>query len=79
MKIKATKLRQNLYRILDDILQTGIPVEIERNGKILKIIPEKINKLNNLEKHDVINGDPEKIVHMDWSSEWHEGDKLTRK
>jgi len=76
MKIKVTKLRQNLYRILDDILQTGIPVEIERNGKILKIIPEKINKLNNLEKHDVINGDPEEIVHMDWSSEWHEEDKL---
>jgi len=76
MKIKVTKLRQNLYRILDDILQTGIPVEIERNGKILKIIPEKINKLNNLEKHDVIIGDPEEIVHMDWSSEWHEGDKL---
>ncbi len=76
MKIKATKLRQNLYRILDDILQTGIPVEIERNGKILKIIPEKINKLNNLEKHDVIIGDPEEIVHMDWSSEWHEEDKL---
>lgn len=76
MKIKVTKLRQNLYRILDDILQTGIPVEIERNGKILKIIPEKINKLNNLEKHDVIIGDPEEIVHMDWSSEWHEEDKL---
>ncbi len=77
MKIKATKLRQNLYRILDDILQTGIPVEIERNGRVLKIIPEKINKLVNLEKHDVIIGDPEGIVHMDWSSEWHEGDKLT--
>ena len=76
MRITATKLRQNLYRILDDILQTGIPVEIERNGRILKIIPEKINKLSNLEKHDVINGDPEEIIHMDLSSEWHEGDKL---
>jgi hypothetical protein len=77
VKIKATKLRQNLYRILDDILQTGIPIEIERNGRVLKIIPEKINKLVNLEKHDLIIGDPEEIVHMDWSSEWHEGDKLT--
>ncbi len=50
---KATKLRQNLYRILDDILQSGAPVEIERNGKVLTLIPEKNNKLSNLERHNI--------------------------
>jgi hypothetical protein len=74
--IKATKLRQNLYRILDDILESGVPVEIERNGRVLKIIPEKVNKLDNLEKHEVINGDPEELVHLDWSSEWKRGEEL---
>jgi hypothetical protein len=74
--IKATKLRQNLYRILDDILKSGVPVEIERNGRVLKIIPEKVNKLDNLEKHEVINGDPEELVHLDWSSEWKRGEEL---
>ncbi len=74
--IKATKLRQNLYRILDEILESGVPVEIERNGRVLKIIPEKVNKLGNLEKHEVINGDPEELVHLDWSKEWKNGEEL---
>ena len=34
MVLTATKLRQNLYRILDEILDSGIPVKINRKGKI---------------------------------------------
>ena len=75
MSISATKLRQNLYSILDRLIETGIPVEIERKGHILKIISEKpVNKLDRLEKHDLIVGDPGDIVHIDWSEYW-EGDK----
>jgi hypothetical protein len=71
MKITATSLRKNLYRILDKVVATGTPVEIERNGKIIKIlVEEKRSKLENLEPHSVINGNPEDIVHMDWSGEW---------
>jgi hypothetical protein len=72
MAIKTTQLRQNIYRILDRILETGIPVEIERKGKKLKIIPEEpVSKWDRLEKHNVINGDPEELVHIDWSDEWN--------
>jgi hypothetical protein len=72
MAIKATHLRQNIYRILDRILETGIPVEIERKGKKLKIIPERpVSKWDRLEKHNVIKGDPEELVHIDWSDEWN--------
>ena len=46
------------------------------NGKVLKIVPEKTNKLGNLEKHEVINGDPEELVHIDWSNEWNKGEEL---
>ncbi len=71
MKITATSLRKNLYRILDRVATTGTPVEIERKGKIIKILVEgKRSKLENLEPHSVINGNPEDIVHMDWSGEW---------
>ena len=49
--ISATKLRQNLYIILDSVVDSGIPVEIERKGRILKIIPEKrSSKWDRLEK-----------------------------
>jgi len=41
MTYTATKLRQNLYNILDSVIDNGIPVEIERKGVILKIILEQ--------------------------------------
>ena len=73
MKLSASKLRQNLYQVLDEVLEKGTPVEVERKGKILKIVPGKSDsKLMNLEPHDTIVGDPESIVNIDWSKEWTE-------
>jgi prevent-host-death family protein len=71
MALTASKLRQDIYRILDRVLETGRPVEVLRRGRVLKIVPEdKRSKLDSLAKHDFINGDPEGIVHIDWSGEW---------
>jgi hypothetical protein len=73
MKITASKLRENIYGILDQALETGVPVEVIRKGKILKIVPEvKPDKLSRLKKRKCIVGDPDDIVHMDWLSEWTE-------
>jgi len=75
--ITASRLRENVYRILDEILETGIPVEINRKGKKLKIVraePSEPNWLDQLpERPDVIEGDPEDLVHIDWSKEWRPG------
>ncbi|MCK4765174.1 MAG: type II toxin-antitoxin system Phd/YefM family antitoxin [Candidatus Aminicenantes bacterium] len=77
MRLSATKLRQNLYNILDEVIEKGLPVEIERKGKILKIIAEKPrSKLMNLEPHDTIVGNPEDIISIDWSKEWQEEENL---
>lgn len=71
MPVSATKLRQNLYSILDQVLETGVPVQVERNGRLLMIEPqEKKSKWDRLEVHELVNGDPEGIVHIDWSGEW---------
>ena len=71
MIMKPSRLRENIYRVLDRVLETGVPVEIDRRGKVLKIVPpEGKSKLENLKKHDVLTGNPEEIVHMDWSEEW---------
>ena len=73
MPISASKLRENIYNILDRALQTGVPVEVIRKGKILKIVPaKKPSKLSRLKKRDCLVGDPESIVHMDWLKEWSE-------
>jgi hypothetical protein len=72
MKVTASKLRENIYGILDQALE-GVPVEVVRKGKILRIVPEvKPDRLSRLKKRNCIVGDPDDIVHMDWLSEWTE-------
>jgi hypothetical protein len=69
----ASKLRANIYRMLDEVLETGQPLEIERNGKTLVIAPkEKQSIWDRLPRREgYIVGDPDELIHMDWSSEWN--------
>lgn len=73
MGITASKLRENVYRILDDVLATGVPVEIERNGRVLRIMavdgPSTADRL--VRRPDVVVGDSEDFVHLDWSADWN--------
>jgi hypothetical protein len=71
MAISASALRQDLYKKLDNVLATGIPLEIKRRKGRLCIVPvQKKSKLSNLKKRNVIQCDPEELVHIDWSKEW---------
>ena len=73
MRITASKLRENVYQILDEAIATGIPVEVVRKGKVLKIVPEKtVSKLDRLKKRKVFVGNSDDIIGMDWSKEWTE-------
>ena len=63
MPMSLTALRQQLFNVVDQVIATGIPIEIKRNGHIVKIIlNDKKSKLENLVKHDCIVGDPEELV-----------------
>lgn len=75
MKVNASSLRKNIYRLLDHVLETGEPLEVERNGMLLKVLPQsgKSDKFSRLVHHDCMKGDPEDLVHLDWSDEWSEG------
>jgi len=71
MVVKPSHLRANLYQLLDRVLKTGEPIEIDRAGKRLLLMPkERKSKQENLVKRNVIVGDPEDLVHIDWSKEW---------
>jgi len=78
MAMSLTALRSNLYTVVDKVIATGTPAEIERNGHIVKIIVEEPkNKLDNLTLHPgTLIGDPEDFVHMNWLTEWNEGENL---
>ena len=55
---------------MDEVLEVGIPVEIVRRGRKLKIVPleeEPSSWLDNLvERPGVIAGDPEVLANFDW-------------
>jgi hypothetical protein len=74
MMLTASRLRQDIYRILDQVAETGVPVEIVRGRRRLKIVPaegstpRKIDRLKARPK--TLIGDPQRLVHMDWSKEW---------
>jgi hypothetical protein len=71
MRLTASSLRADVYRILDQVLETGVPVLIERKGKMLKIVAvEAASKLDNLEPRPFLAVDPEELVSLDWSAEW---------
>ena len=71
MPLTASSLRQDIYRILDEVLETGVPVEILRKGRVLRIVADQPrSKLGNLIVRESMNDDPEAYVHVDWSGEW---------
>ena len=74
--ISLTALRNNLFKIVDQVIQTGNPILLERKGQRLKIVlDEKKSKLENLEPHDCITGDPDELVQVK-VGEWHETNHL---
>ena len=77
MNLTISSLRENIYNIIDSVLETGVPIFIRRKGKILKITVEgkvdKLEKLKGLAKRNIIRDDPDDLIHLDWSSEWKKG------
>jgi len=71
MPLTASKLRANIYRLLDQVLESGVPLEVERRGHLLRIVPAEGSPLDRLPRRpDYLKGDPEELVHRDWSGEW---------
>ena len=72
MTVTASVLRKDIYHMLDEVLATGRPLEVRRKHGTVKIIAEQAStKMERLKKHECIQGDPEDLVHSDWSGEWN--------
>lgn len=71
-QVTASELRQNVYQLLDEVLESGEPLEIGRRGRVLRIVPEaQPSKTAAIRGNpDALVGDPDDIVHMDWSPAW---------
>jgi hypothetical protein len=71
MSLTVTQLRNDIYNLLDKVAETGIAQEIERKGKKLKIILDSPkSKLDNLEGHNVIKGNPLDLANIHFDETW---------
>lgn len=72
MRVTASQLRADVYNLLDGVLRTGEPLEIERGGQILRVVPARVGSwVDRLPRREgVVVGDPEELVHVDWSGHW---------
>ncbi len=70
MAITDSAFEKNLYKLLDQVIETGEPLETQRNDSSLTLyLSDPKSKLASLKKRDAIIGDPESLVHIDWLSE----------
>jgi antitoxin (DNA-binding transcriptional repressor) of toxin-antitoxin stability system len=69
--VTPTQLRADIYNLLDEVIETGLPIEIKKGDKMLRIVPaDKVDKLKNLvSRPGVIQGDPDELVTINWIDE----------
>lgn len=65
--MKVTVLRRQLYEVVDRVLASGVPAEIERNGRKLLIVPaqpaqDRLARLARLKRRKSIVGKPESVL-----------------
>ena len=78
MAITATKLRAELYRVIDNVIKNGVSIEVELRGKKVRIVhAEPRDKLAALVKRPgVIVGDPGRLPQVKtfdekkWRKKW---------
>ena len=68
--MKATELRKDIYRVLDDVLETGVPQEVTRGERTLMIVAAggRRLKLADLPRREALNCTPDELVETSW--EW---------
>ena len=70
MPLTPSQLRENLYRILDQVLETGAPVEVVRKGRIIRLVPPDDPLENYTPMEGLLLCEPEELLGLDWSGEW---------
>lgn len=74
--ISVTKLRKELFKVMDQVANSGQPVFVERNGVRIKISRDEENKLSKIERMrnykgpSVLKVPIEEIENLDWSDTW---------
>ena len=66
--ITVAQLHSDIDNLLQEVLDTGVPIEISKGDQKLRIVPvATVNKFANLvHRPNIINGDPKELVYLKW-------------
>ena len=76
MRVAPTKLRSDLYALLDRVLETGETIEVVRASGTIEIRPKVSARARRVKRkkpsvnRTLVVGSPDDLVHFDWSSHW---------
>ena len=72
MTVTASQLRQDIYRLIDHVLETGEPLEISRKGHTLRLVrDEPASRFDVMRTNvELVVGDPEELADLGWSGSW---------
>jgi len=66
MAVTLSDLRANIFRLVDQVIETGVPLEILRNDTRLVIsLVEPSRKLDNLPLRNLFACDPDELIQTD--------------
>jgi prevent-host-death family protein len=81
--LPATRFRADLYRVLEEVITTGQPIEVALRGRKVRIVPvEPVSRLEAMQpRADYIVGDPDDLVQPNfdagaWDKKWRKRAKL---
>lgn len=67
MALTASEVRRNIYRLLDQVVETGVPLEIQRGEHRLQIsCLAGPAKLEGLPLRNLFSCDPDELVGSPW-------------
>lgn len=72
-KITPTELRRDLFKLLDEVLQTGEGLEIERAGGRVLLLAQPNRKLDRLSARPTVQGDSDDLDEIHWDGAWQPG------
>jgi len=66
--LTATELRKDIYRVLDEVLETGVPQEVTRGSRTLMIVPAggRRLRLEDLPRREALSCSPDELVETSW-------------
>ncbi|MEO8502655.1 MAG: hypothetical protein ABI609_02050 [Acidobacteriota bacterium] len=73
--LTATELRSRIYRVIDEVAESGVQQEVRRGSTTVFIVPGRspARRLGGLRRRKALNVSPDELVATSWEDAWTGG------